>query len=436
MTVQLSLWPGGAGGGDTSLYSAGYATVNLGSQSAGIVGATTIFKGTTYCRFVLRFDLGTISPRSVILFARLVLTRGSGTYPAGAVFRARRVTRSGWTELGATWNLYDGTNPWTTPGGDFDPAGSVEITLQPSDTILEFPDVTAFVIDALAFRSGSLELLVSGNESVASEFVNIHTSNDPLPAKRPLLEIEYVAPPELSMVDHADGSGATATITSVEPLANTLLYLRAFSGELGTGDWTAAGSFDPTGELSLVLVPGHYLAYAVSSASGVQTVSDVVYFTVTDGLESIHSRCLAAVQARIRLLALEGVAPQRVIIEKVPVARNLAPENLPTIIVAPKRAAMPAEAGTNGLDDVHYDVLVALVDRDNQQPTDVAQLDRQLLWRQQIARAFRNQRLPGVPEVINSAVEPDDGPHEHGWKHELFNTAIRLRFTSREPRGF
>ena len=63
-------------------------------------------------------------------------------------------------------------------------------------------------------------------------------------------------------------------------------------------------------------------------------------------------------------------------------------------------------------------------------------LDRQLLWRQQISRAFRNQRLPGVPEVINSAVEPDDGPHEHGWKHELFNTALRLRFTSREPRGF
>lgn len=436
MTMQLSLRPGGPGGADTSLYSGSYATINLGSQTTAPIGPATIVKGTTYCRYVVRFDLSGIPPHSAILSARLTLVKHSGTYPDGAQFRVRRVTRTAWTEFGATWNLFDGTNPWTTPGGDVAEEGSAQVSLLTSDTQLAFPDITHLIADAIAFRAGNLVLLVTGNETMPSEFVNVHTAEDPLLVKRPLLEIEYVVPPELSIVDHADGTGVTATISGFEPASNSLLYLRAFNGDVGISDWTVAGMFNSAGELSLSLAPGHYFVYAVSSAGGVQTATEVIYFTVTDGVESIHSRCLAAVQARIRLLALEGVAEERVIIEKVPIARNLAPEDLPTIIVSPKRAAMPADAGTNGLDDVHYDVLVALVDRDNQQPTDVELLDRQLLWRQQISRAFRNQRLVGVPEVINSAVEPDDGPHEHGWKHELLNTALRLRFTSREPRGF
>lgn len=436
MTQQLSVQPGGAGGADTALFSGSYATVNLGSQPTTPVGPTTIVKGTTYCRYLVRFDLSAVPPQSAILSASLTFTKNAGTYADGALFRLRRVTRSDWTEFGATWNLADGTNPWTTPGGDFVDEGSVQISLLTGDPELVFADITPLVTDAIALRGGALNLLLSGNESLASEFVDIHTADEPLSAKRPLLEIEYAAPPELTIVDHADGSGATAALAGFEADSNSVLYLRAFTGEVGAGEFTAAGMFDSSGELSLSLAAGHYFAYATCSAAGVQSTTRVIYFTVTDGADSIHSRCLAAVQSRIRMLALEGVADERVIIEKIPVARNLEPEDLPTIIIAPKRAAMPSDAGTNGLDDVHYDVLVALVDSDNQQPTDVELLDRQLLWRQQISRAFRNQRLPGVPEVINSAAEPDDGPHEHGWRHELFNTALRLRFTSREPRGF
>jgi hypothetical protein len=436
MTQQLSVRPGGPGGADTSLYSGSYATVNLGTQAATPIGATTIVKGTTYCRYLARFELTDIPIGSAIVSAKLTLVKDSGTYPNGAAFRLRRVTRGDWTELGATWNLYDGTNSWTVSGGDVDEEGGTEINLASSDTQLVFADLERLVADAITFRGGLLNLLVIGNETVTSEFVNVFTADDAEPTNRPHLEIEYVAPPELTITDLGDGSGATAAIAGLEAGSTSLLYLRPFSGDAGATPWQAGGFVDSTGELALSLAPGHYFAYVVSDAGGLQTASRVVYFTVTDGVEAIHSRCLAAVQSRIRMLALDGVADERVIIEKLPIARNFEPEDLPTIIVSPKRAAMPADAGTNGLDDVHYDVLVALVDSDNQQPTDVELLDRQLLWRQQISRAFRNQRLPGVPEVINSAVEPDDGPHEHGWKHELFNTALRLRFTSREPRGF
>jgi hypothetical protein len=158
---------------------------------------------------------------------------------------------------------------------------------------------------------------------------------------------------------------------------------------------------------------------------------------VTDGLESIHTRCLAAAQARIRLLALDEMDAQRVVIEKLPVARNLpGGVGLPAIVLSPQRAAMPVTAGTNSSDDVSYHVLVTILDRDNQEPTLAAHLERHFRWRQQIARAFRNQRLPGVPEVINAEVEPADGPHEEAWKREWMATSMLIRFISREQRGF
>jgi Rps23 Pro-64 3,4-dihydroxylase Tpa1-like proline 4-hydroxylase len=96
----------------------------------------------------------------------------------------------------------------------------------------------------------------------------------------------------------------------------------------------------------------------------------------------------------------------------------------------------PPDAGTNALDDVHYDVIVTIFDRDNQEPTLAENLDRHLLWREQISRSFRNQRLTGVPEVINAAVEPAEALVEEAWKHELMVSALLLRFTSRETRGF
>ena len=206
MTQQLNLRPGGTGGADASLYSGTYAEVNLGSQVTTPIGATTIVKGTTYCRYLVRFDVSGIPARSAIQSARLTLTKNSGTYPDGAQFQLRRVTRADWTELGATWNLYDGTRPWTTPGGDFADQGGILVSLALGDTGLVFPDISNLVTDAIALREGSLVLLVTGNEAATSEFVNIHTADEPILEKRPLLEIEYIEPPALEITDHADGS--------------------------------------------------------------------------------------------------------------------------------------------------------------------------------------------------------------------------------------
>lgn len=243
--------------------------------------------------------------------------------------------------------------------------------------------------------------------------------------------------PHLVVIDHGDNTGATATVTGAALGSLNAIYVQHFGGEFGSGTWASAGSVSNNGSVSLNLAVGHYFAYAASSLGGSTANSNVVYFAVTDGLESIHTRCLAAAQARVRSLALAGLPNSAVVIEKLPVTRNLASGiGLPAILLSPHRAAMPSTAGTNSLDDVHYDVLVTILDRDNQEPTLQANLDRHLLWRQKIARAFRNQRLNGVPEVINAEVEPAEGLLDEAWKRELMTSAVLLRFTSRESRGF
>jgi hypothetical protein len=209
-----------------------------------------------------------------------------------------------------------------------------------------------------------------------------------------------LASPNLVVIDHGDNTGATATVTGAALGSVNDVYVRDFAGGFGSGTWSSAGSVNNNGSASLGLATGHYFAYAASSLGGSTANSNVVYFAVTDGLESIHTRCLTAAQARVRLLALAGLPNSAVVIEKLP------------------------------------DVLVTILDRDNQEPTLQANLDRHLLWRQQIARAFRNQRLNGVPEVINAEVESAEGLLEESWKRELMTSAVLLRFTSRESRGF
>ena len=73
-------------------------------------------------RSLLRFDLANGLPDgSTLEAANLVLTISNpyGGNPNAEVMNVYRLTQA-WTEFGVTWNSYDGTNPWTSAGGDYD----------------------------------------------------------------------------------------------------------------------------------------------------------------------------------------------------------------------------------------------------------------------------------------------------------------------------
>ncbi len=165
-------------------------------------------------------------------------------------------------------------------------------------------------------------------------------------------------------------------------------------------------------------------------------MSNLVYQSLTDGSQAVLYRVLAAVKARLAGLALEGIEPHNVQVCHLPWERTLAatPQALPAVHVAPAEHGTPLDQGTNQKDDVAYAVNVALLDADPRRHPN-ARLPRLSRWRERIARAFRNQRLPGVPEVYHCTVDPDIVLDRTTWLQQgLLVSVLCLRFLTRETR--
>jgi hypothetical protein len=73
--------------------------------------------------------------------------------------------------------------------------------------------------------------------------------------------------------------------------------------------------------------------------------------------------------------------------------------------------------------------------RDNQESTLQLNLGVMSKWQEIVMRAFQNQRLPGVGEVVICHVEPADAVIPIAWGHDVLASAVLLRFNTREPRG-
>lgn len=98
-------------------------TVNQSTDTRIVMGSFGV--GNAY-RGILSFttpsSLGTITQIDLIL-------RQTANYSGSASLEVHNVTQSGWTELGSTWNKYDGTNNWSAAGGDF--SGTIINTFGP-----------------------------------------------------------------------------------------------------------------------------------------------------------------------------------------------------------------------------------------------------------------------------------------------------------------
>jgi len=99
---------------------------NYGGESYLQVGEYNA--GTDYVvRSLLKFDLSSIPTGSIITSATLRIYDSGANYADNT--RTMYVNRSkrAWTENGATWNKYDGTNDWSTAGGGTN-SNDVELT--------------------------------------------------------------------------------------------------------------------------------------------------------------------------------------------------------------------------------------------------------------------------------------------------------------------
>jgi len=147
---------------------------------------------------------------------------------------------------------------------------------------------------------------------------------------------------------------------------------------------------------------------------------------------AVFDQCLDAVVTVLKSLDLDGI-PQANISRRETTTSDIG--SYPSIQVVPGAPeTMDPNAGTNQRDDVVYSILVALYDAPNQDQN--AGRSRRLRWREQIARAFRNQRLTGVDEVYRCIVTPQQVFDQGRFiGSNIYMAGLMLRFTSREARG-
>lgn len=239
-----------------------------------------------------------------------------------------------------------------------------------------------------------------------------------------------ITTPTLTWTDAEDGTGGTVTIADSYASATNTIYTQAFLGEVGSGTWTSAGSRVGDGDKAITLTAGHYLLYCNSTYSDESASSVVHYIIATSGTESVEYQCLLATQARIVALSLSGIDSGDILVREVPTDQNVTP---PSIVVAPQQSTHPLNEGSNTRDDVTYGIYVAIFAADNRAlTTNTATYTK---WLQQIARAFRGQRLSAVTESVICSVAPVATVPWGEWTNNLFAGGMVVKCTCRETRG-
>jgi hypothetical protein len=204
------LQPGPSEGIDTYLTAPANSDSNWGTLARAWVGTDE----RNVQRPLLRFTVGGVPTGATVLACTLTVEADAVDAPLpGHVWR---VTQSGWTETGATWNRYDGTHPWATPGGDVDGTSGIPFAPPLASGPFAFPDLTALCSDAIAARGGRLDLLIRQDTEMPGapqhqwSFV---TSDDTAnPAMRPKL---------IAIFGAAGGSGTSTSTTTVPTTPTT-----------------------------------------------------------------------------------------------------------------------------------------------------------------------------------------------------------------------
>lgn len=218
---QLILQPDPVDGADTYINGDAVNT-NYGSSATMSLAAEYAYHACGAQRALLRFDLTSLPSSAQIASATLQLFyHSTGVEQTNSYSASCYRCPTAWTESGATWNKYDGVNAWPVNGvgGDWD-SEMEAICTQINGAVDLLFDITAHVEDAMANRSGVLNLLLkitgvdcNGNPNFRHRYYSSDEAVET--AKRPKLVIEY-----------DEGTGASPTIyPSIRPLVRpTIRY--------------------------------------------------------------------------------------------------------------------------------------------------------------------------------------------------------------------
>lgn len=171
------------------------------------------------------------------------------------------------------------------------------------------------------------------------------------------------------------------------------------------------------------LLPGHWLD---GDAVGPEAQADM------DPEESPFYSLLIEVKRLIDAIGLDDSPTVR--IRKLPADQGIGIAKaieLPVVLLSPyKEDVLPN--GPIGVDDVRYSVVCLTLSADNREGTLEENLNRTLLWREQIRRTFNTKRLAEISGCIRSDVQTLDVINREAWAVNYQAGALLLTFTVRE----
>jgi hypothetical protein len=190
---QVTTWAGSESMYATVTPNSGYIATDTKDCTLSQSAPTTNYNGTDYFantimvqsqtgsqneRGIFGFDASAISSSATISSAKLniyfdLASGGS----SDRTIMAYRLTQTGWTSAGATWNTYDGTNAWTTPGGDYTVTGGTSTVAPGSQGQWMSLDVTDIVQYAVTNSGGMVNILLkdSSEDSSSSVWTNFNS---------------------------------------------------------------------------------------------------------------------------------------------------------------------------------------------------------------------------------------------------------------------
>lgn len=193
----LTLQPDATDGKDTFIRGFSGGTENLGTSTVMIAGERTDDTGYAN-RALIQFDLSSIPSSAVVSSATLSYFLVTDLSSNSRVLRHYRLKRA-WTELGVTYNKYDGTNNWATAGGfgatDCEQTDCAHQTYTASETLSTFKN--------MGFDATLLQEMISGvfanngylgkMDTEASDAYIWNSSDNSNAASRPKFVVVYTA---------------------------------------------------------------------------------------------------------------------------------------------------------------------------------------------------------------------------------------------------
>jgi hypothetical protein len=122
-------------------------------------------------RIILHFNISGIVHKNISAKLRLTISSSSGIVNSSTAY-VYELGNTNWGENTITWNSYDGTNNWSTPGGDTTDISPIAyaVASNPLNFAVHEIDITEIAKNALLSRNGQVHLLIRSIETTGTDF--------------------------------------------------------------------------------------------------------------------------------------------------------------------------------------------------------------------------------------------------------------------------